>query len=228
MTDPVEDLETRLGHRFENRALLEQALTHSSFANERGLEQDNERLEFLGDSVLGLVVANRLFRSDPAAPEGVLSRTRSHVVSSEALARRARELDLGPALRLGHGEDQSGGREKPSLLADALEAVIGAVFVDGGLQAARELVEPWIGAEAADTMDALDAKSNLQESLQSQGLEPPFYRHVGRDGPDHDPVFHVECWVGGRVVAAASGHSKKEAERRAAARALAGLENADR
>lgn len=208
--------------------MLEQALTHSSFANERGLEQDNERLEFLGDSVLGLVVADRLFRGDPSAPEGVLSRTRSHVVSAEALARRARELDLGPALRLGHGEDQSGGREKPSLLADALEAVIGAVFVDGGLRAARELVEPWIEAEAAETMDALDAKSDLQESLQSQGLEPPFYRHVGRDGPDHDPVFHVECWIGDRAVAAASGHSKKEAERRAAARALAAMERADR
>jgi len=208
--------------------LLEQALTHSSFANERGLEQDNERLEFLGDSVLGLVVADRLFRGDPSAPEGVLSRTRSHVVSAEALARRARELDLGSALRLGHGEDHSGGREKPSLLADALEAVIGAVFVDGGLGAARELVEPWIEAEAAETMDAMDAKSDLQESLQSQGLEPPFYRHVGRDGPDHAPVFHVECWIAGRTVAAASGHSKKEAERRAAARALAAIERADR
>ncbi len=204
--------------------MLERALTHSSFANERGLEQDNERLEFLGDSVLGLVVADRLFRGDPSAPEGVLSRTRSHVVSAEALARRARELDLGPALHLGHGEEQSGGREKPSLLADALEAVIGAVFVDGGLGAARDLVEPWIAAETADTMDALDAKSDLQESLQGQGLDPPSYRHVGRDGPDHDPVFHVECWIGGHAVATASGHSKKEAEQKAAARALAGME----
>ncbi len=208
--------------------MLEQALTHSSFANERGLERDNERLEFLGDSVLGLVVADRLFHADPSAPEGVLSRTRSHVVSAEALARRARELDLGSALQLGHGEDQSGGREKPSLLADALEAVIGAVFVDGGLQAARDLVEPWIEAEAAETMDAQDAKSDLQESLQGRGLDPPSYRHVGRDGPDHDPVFHVECWIGGRAVAAASGHSKKVAERRAAARALAGMEKTDR
>ena len=178
--------------------------------------------------MLGLVAADHLFRCDPAAPEGVLSRTRSHVVSAEALARRARELKLGPALQLGHGEDQSGGREKPSLLADALEAVIGAVFVDGGLQAARDLVEPWIEAEAAEAMDTLDAKSDLQESLQGQGLDPPFYRHVGRDGPDHDPVFHVECWIGGRAVAAASGHTKKEAEQRAAARALAGLEKADR
>ncbi len=205
--------------------MLEQALTHSSFANERGLEHDNERLEFLGDSVLGLVVTAWLFRCHPSAPEGVLSRTRSHVVSAEALARRARELDLGPALRLGHGEDQSGGRGKQSLLADALEAVIGAVFVDGGLQAARRLVEPWIQVEAAEAMDAPDAKSDLQEALQGQGLEAPSYRHVGRDGPDHDPVFHVECWVGGRAVAAASGHSKKEAERRAAARALAGMED---
>jgi len=208
--------------------LLEQALTHSSFANERGMEQDNERLEFLGDSVLGLVVADRLFRRHPSAPEGILSRTRSHVVSSEALARRARELKLGSALQLGHGEDQSGGREKPSLLADALEAVIGAVFVDGGLQAARDLVESWIEAEAGETMDPLDVKSDLQESLQGRGLDPPSYRHVGRDGPDHDPVFHVECWIEGRAVAAASGHSKKVAERRAAARALAGMEKADR
>lgn len=207
--------------------MLERALTHSSFANERGLEQDNERLEFLGDSVLGLVVADRLFRGDPSAPEGVLSRTRSHVVSAEALARRARELDLGPALHLGHGEEQSGGREKPSLLADALEAVIGAVFVDGGLGAARDLVEPWIAAETVETMDALDAKSDLQESLQGQGLDPPSYRHVGRDGPDHDPVFHVECWIGGRAVARASGHSKKEAEQKAAARALDGMEEAN-
>lgn len=176
--------------------------------------------------MLGLVVADWLFRCHPSAPEGVLSRTRSHVVSAEALARRARELDLGPALQLGHGEDQSGGREKPSLLADALEAVIGAVFVDGGLPAARRLIEPWIEVEAAEAMDALDAKSDLQESLQGRGLEPPAYRHVGRDGPDHDPVFHVECWIGGRAVAAASGRSKKEAERRAAARALAGMERA--
>lgn len=203
--------------------MLDQALTHSSFANERGVGRDNERLEFLGDSVLGLIAADRLFRCHPSVPEGVLSRTRSHLVSTEALARHARELDLGSALHLGRGEDQSGGREKRSLLADALEAVIGAVFVDGGLQAARDLVEPWLEAEAAEAMDALDAKSDLQESLQAQGLEPPDYRHVGREGPDHDPVFHVECRIGGRAAAAASGHSKKEAERRAAARALAGL-----
>ncbi len=204
--------------------MLEQALTHRSFANDRGLERDNERLEFLGDSVLGLVVTDRLFRSRPSAPEGILTRTRAQVVRAEALARRARELQLGAALRLGHGEEQSGGREKPSLLADALEAVIGAVFVDGGLQAARDLVEPWAEAAAEETMGALDAKSDLQESLQGQRLEPPIYRHVGRDGPDHDPVFHVECWIEGRAVAEASGRSKKEAELRAAARALASLE----
>ncbi len=195
-------------------------MTHTSFANEQGLEKHNERLEFLGDSVLELVVADWLFRSRPAAPEGVLSRIRSHVVSAEALARRARKLELGPALRLGHGEDRSGGREKQSLLANALEAVIGAVFVDGGLQAARSLLEPWTEAEVAETMDAVDAKSVLQESLQGRGLELPSYRHVGREGPDHDPTFHVECWVGGRAVAAASGRSKKAAEFSAARRAL--------
>ena len=203
--------------------MLERALTHTSWANEQGLEEHNQRLEFLGDSVLGLVVANRLYRSRPLAPEGELTLSRSHIVSDEALARRARLLDLGSALRLGRGEDRSGGRDKQSLLACALEAVIGAVFVDGGLEAARNLVEPWIEAEAVETTDLLDAKSDLQESVQSQGLEAPVYRHVGREGPDHDPVFHVECWIDGQAVAEASGRSKKEAEQRAAARALAEL-----
>lgn len=221
----LDALEERLGYRFENRALLKQALTHTSYANEEGLREHNQRLEFLGDSVLGLIAADRLYRSRPAAPEGELSLVKSHVVNDEALARCARRLDLGSGLRLGRGEERSGGRAKQSLLACALEAVIGAVYLDGGLRAARRLVEPWIDPEAAEAMDALDAKSDLQESLQGRGLEPPSYRHVGRDGPDHDPVFHVECWVGGRAVAAASGRSKKEAERRAAARALAGMED---
>ncbi len=201
-------------------------MTHSSFANERGLEQDNERLEFLGDSVLELVVADWLFRRHPSAPEGVLSRIRSHVVSAEALARRARKLELGPALRLGHGEDESGGRDKQSLLACALEAVIAAVYIDGGLEAARTLVEPWIESEATEAIDTPDAKSDLQELLQARGLAPPVYRHVGREGPDHDPIFHVECLIDGEVAGSATGGSKKVAERRAARQALAGLEPA--
>jgi len=174
--------------------------------------------------VLGLVGADTLFRRHPSAPEGILSRTRSHVVSAENLARRARELGLGPVLRLGHGEEHSGGRDKQSVLADALEAVIGAVFVDGGPEAARAMLAPWVEREASEAMDVLDAKSNLQELLQSEGLEPPVYRLVGREGPDHAPVFHVECRVDGRCLASASGGSKKEAERRAAALALVGFE----
>ena len=222
----LDGLEERLGYRFENRALLAQALTHSSFANERGLERDNERLEFLGDAVLGMAVASWLYRSCPSAPEGDLSRARSRVVSAEGLARRAREFDLGSALRLGHGEEQSGGRRKQSLLACALEAVIGAAFLDGGLDAARRLVEPWIEVEAAEAMRAQDAKSDLQELLQGRGQEVPDYRHVAREGPDHDPVFHVECRVADDLVVEASGRSKKEAERRAAALALAEFEPA--
>lgn len=222
----LDELEERLGYRFENRALLDQALTHSSFANERGLDRDNERLEFLGDSVLGTIVTSWLFQRCPSAPEGVLSRAKSHVVSAESLARRARELDLGSALRLGHGEEHSGGRKKQSLLADALEAVIGAVFVDGGIEATGRMLTPWIAGEATAAIDAPDAKSDLQELLQGQGLEPPVYRHVGREGPDHDPIFHVECWIGNELAATASGHAKKEAERRAAGRALAGFEPA--
>ncbi len=223
----LDDLQTRLGYRFADRELLNRALTHRSFANERGLDRDNERLEFLGDAVLGMVVTDWLYRSRPSDPEGALSRTRSDVVRAEALARRARDLDLGSALRVGHGEDQSGGRDKQSLLADAMEAVIGAVFVDGGLEAARAVVEPWIEIEAAEAIGAPDAKSDLQESLQAEGQAPPVYRHVGREGPDHDPVFHVECWIGDDLAAAESGRSKKEAERRAAARALAELAGAN-
>ena len=219
-------IEERLGYRFANRALLDQALTHTSFANEQGLEEHNERLEFLGDSVLGLIAADWLFRSRPLAPEGALSLTKAHIVSGAALARYARRLELGSALRLARGEDRSGGRDKRSVLADALEAVIGAVFVDGGLEAARAMVAPWIESEAAEAPGS-DAKSRLQELLQAQGLEAPVYRHVDRQGPDHNPTFRVECWIEGRAAASASGHSKQVAEVRAATRALAGIEPAD-
>lgn len=219
----LDELEERLGYRFENRDLLVQALTHTSFANERGLAEHNQRLEFLGDSVLGLIAADWLYRSRPQAPEGELTLAKSQVVNDEALARRARELGLGSALRLGRGEERSGGRAKPSLLACALEAVIGAVFVDGGVEAARSLVEPWVESEAAQALDLPDAKSDLQERLQARGLPPPVYRHVGREGPDHAPVFHVECRIEDRVAAEASGRSKKAAESRAAAKALAEL-----
>ncbi|MCY3971677.1 MAG: ribonuclease III [Acidobacteria bacterium] len=198
-------------------------MTHTSFANEHGLREHNERLEFLGDSVLGLIAADCLFRDLPVAPEGDLSRVKSHVVSAEALAQRARLLELGSALRLGRGEERSGGRDKQSLLACALEAVIGAVFLDGGLDAVRNVVEPWVEADATESADASDAKSRLQELLQGQGLDPPEYRHVGREGPDHDPVFHVECRIDGRTAASACGHSKKAAERSAAQEALATL-----
>ncbi len=199
-------------------------MTHTSYANEQGLPRHNQRLEFLGDSVLGLIAADRLYRRRPAASEGELSLVKSHVVNDEALARCARRLDLGSTLRLGRGEEHSGGRDKQSLLACALEAVIGAMFLDGGLQAARSVVEPWVDFEAAETLDLPDAKSDLQERLQARGLTPPVYRHVDRKGPDHDPVFHVECLVDGEIAARAVGRSKKVAERRAAARALAGFE----
>ncbi len=222
----LDELEERLGYRFENRALLRQAVTHTSYANEQGLDEHNQRLEFLGDSVLGLIAADRLYRTRPLAPEGELSLVKSHVVNDEALARYARRLDLGSTLRLGHGEERSGGRAKQSLLACALEAVLGAVFVDGGLEAARTLVERWLDSEATEALDTPDAKSDLQEQLQAQGLAPPVYRHVGREGPDHDPIFHVECLIDGEVAASATGHSKKAAERRAARRALVAFNGA--
>ena len=189
------------------------------------MEKHNERLEFLGDSVLGLVAASWLYQGRPLEPEGDLSRVKSHVVSAEVLAHFARRLELGSALRLGRGEERSGGRDKQSLLACALEAVIGAVYIDGGLEAARTLVEPWIESEATEAIDTPDAKSDLQELLQARGLAPPVYQHVGREGPDHDPIFHVECLIDAEVAASATGKSKKVAERRAARQALAGLAN---
>ncbi len=196
-------------------------MTHTSFANEAGSTSHNERLEFLGDSVLGLITVDWLYRRRPDDPEGHLSRTKSHLVSAEVLAEQARQLGLGAALRLGRGEDRSGGRDKPSLLACALEAIIGAVYLDGGLKAARRLIEPWLARSAEQYGEGPDAKSHLQELLQAEGLEPPAYLETGREGPDHDPVFHVECRIGGQPAASASGRSKKQAERRAAALALA-------
>ncbi len=178
--------------------------------------------------MLGTIAAEWLFNRCPRAPEGELTQTKAHLVQARALAERARQLELGPLLRLGRGEDRSGGREKQSLLACALEAVIGAVFVDGGMEAARSTVAPWLEAGAAEAIGAGDAKSDLQEVLQAQGLEPPVYRHVGREGPDHDPAFHVECWIEGRFAASASGRSKKAAERSAARRVLRDAEPTDR
>lgn len=226
-SDPArEGFAARLGYAFRDPRLLETALTHRSWANERSTDGTYERLEFLGDAVLGLLAAEWLYRRHDEAPEGELSRRKSYLVSEGVLADEGRRLALGEVLRLGVGEERSGGREKTSLLADALEAVIGAVYLDGGLTAVRPLVARLLerAAAAGPPLALRDAKSRLQEITQAQERELPSYRHVGAEGPDHEKIFTVECRVGERLVAVGQGGSKKLAEQRAAAAALAVLE----
>lgn len=221
----LRELSARLGYRFREPALLGTAVTHRSWANERASDATYERLEFLGDAVLGLLAAQWLYDRHAEAPEGELSRRKSYLVSERVLAAEGRRLGLGEALQLGVGEERSGGRRKPSLLADAVEAVIGAVFVDGGLEAARRLVEPLLERAAATgpPLELRDAKSRLQELTQALDRAVPTYRHVAEEGPDHEKVFTVECWIGDRLAAVGQGGTKKLAEQRAAAAALAAL-----
>ncbi|MCF3175478.1 ribonuclease III [Streptomyces sioyaensis] len=210
-------LEGRLGYKLET-ALLVRALTHRSFAYENGGLPTNERLEFLGDSVLGLVVTDTLYRIHPDLPEGQLAKLRAAVVNSRALAEVGRGLDLGAFIRLGRGEEGTGGRDKASILADTLEAVIGAVYLDQGLDAAGELVhrlfDPLI--EKSSSLGAgLDWKTSLQELTATEGLGVPEYL-VTETGPDHEKTFTAAARVGGVSYGTGTGRSKKEAEQQAA------------
>lgn len=223
--DPT-PLEKRLGYRFKRLDLLELALTHRSWANEQSVPEHYERMEFLGDSVLGLVAAEWLYSQHPELPEGELSKLKSQLVSREALARYARHLDLGTALRIGVGEDRSGGRSKASLLADSMEAVFGGLYLDGGLEAARKAIVPMLESayEQRAGEPVVDAKTQLQEFSQALGWDLPEYRLTGASGPDHSKTFVVECWVAGELAGQGEGPSKKMAEQRAAADALERLQ----
>ena len=224
-------LEKRLGYRFRRPELLAAALTHSSYAHEQadgdpapGHDAHYERLEFLGDAVLGLVTAGWLFSENPELPEGELSKLKGHLVSRPVLARHAQELGLGDELRLGVGEERSGGRRKASLLADVWEAVLGAVYVDGGLEPAAALIRPVLAAALERrSAAAADAKTRLQETLQGRGLPLPEYRVLDSIGPDHAKRFVIECRIGGEARGRGEGRSKKAAEQAAAAAALEAL-----
>jgi ribonuclease III len=222
-TDRVE-LERRLSYRFERFALLDTALRHASYAKDslQGRVEANERLEFLGDAVIGLVVAEWLYHERRDDPEGVLTPMRGRYVSEVALATVARSLDLGRFLALAPGEEGTGGRDRPSNLADAFEAVVGAVYLDGGYEAARGFVETHVldSPEIAATADEVDPKSALQELVLASIHELPEYAVIDRTGPDHMPTFTVEVRVRGEAVGVASGCSKKLAEREAARLAL--------
>lgn len=217
-------LESRLGHRFKRPDLLIRALTHRSYANEQGQDEHYERLEFLGDAVLGLVTAQWLFDRHPELPEGELSKRKAQLVSRTTLARFAESLGLGEWLRVGVGEERSGGRAKPSLLADSLEAVFGAIYLDGGLEPAARAIQVMLGEHQPESFRrpsfAADAKTQLQELVQAWGGELPSYRLTGATGPDHDKTFVVECWLGDEAAGRGEGPSKKIAEQRAAAQAL--------
>ena len=218
----LKEIERRLGIRFRRRELLERALTHRSYANEQALEHNYERLEFLGDSVLGLLTAEWLYESRPEMPEGGLSELKAYLVSRPVLAEHATAIGLGEALQLGVGEERSGGRDKPSLLADAFEAVIGAVYLDRGSKRCRKLLVPMFERSLEDrgARGHTAAKTRLQELVQARSWPLPEYRHVAQEGPDHRKRFTVECWVDGRQLGSASGRSKKVAEQKAAAEAL--------
>jgi ribonuclease III len=221
-------LEERLGHRFAEPSLLDRALTHTSRANESlSGTRHNEPLEFLGDAVLGFIVSDLLHRRDPEGDEGTKSKTRALLVAEPSLARRAEELGIPELLRLGRGEEKSGGRQKATLWADAYEAVVAALYLDGGLAAAQRFVAAEFAREleAGAGLATQDAKSALQEALQARGADVPEYRVVAEEGPGHRRRFRVACVIVGRVVAEGDGFSKKEAQQDAARRALEAIAN---
>jgi ribonuclease-3 len=246
---PADDaqLEKRLGLKFSRPELLDHALTHSSAVPELRASQNdasagkpsgltgslanNERLEFLGDAVLELLTSEYLLNTFPDWNEGQLSKSRARLVNAHSLETAARRLHLGDHLRLGRGEEKTGGRDKQTLLADAFEAVLAAVYLDAGLPAAREMLRRTLFEQALDggdeRIDESDRKSALQELLQARGQSPAEYRVARESGPDHQKTFEIEVWANGARLADAEGSTKKEAEQRAARKALALLELAE-
>jgi ribonuclease-3 len=216
----------RIGYRFEQPERLIEAVTHASISS--GTRPDNQRFEFLGDRVLGLAMAEALLRDDPAAREGQLAPRFNALVRKETCAEVAREVDLGAVLRLGRSEQMTGGRRKEALLADALEAVIAAVYLDGGFEPARDLVlRLWRDRVRSVESDARDPKTSLQEWAQARRQPPPSYREVKRDGPDHAPVFTIEVRLASGASARASAGSKRQAEQAAARSLLEQVEQDD-
>ncbi|MCI2105173.1 MAG: ribonuclease III [Intestinimonas sp.] len=227
----MKKLQEILGYTFHNPRLLHNALTHSSYANENRTagETSNERLEFLGDSVLGMVVADYLYRGHPNMPEGELTRTRAALVCEDSLVEVARKWNLGTYLRLGKGEDAGGGRQRPSIRADAVEAVIAAVYLDGGVDSARNLITRFILTNNDREQDGLDRdyKTALQELVQRESGRVLEYRLMGENGPDHAKIFTVAVYLNGTSIGSGEGRSKKEAEQAAARAGIQRLTEAE-
>ena len=222
----MQELEKKLNYTFRNQELLREALNHSSYANEhrsQGLGS-NERLEFLGDSVLGFVTAEYLFARHPDLPEGDLTRIRAALVCEQSLHEVAQKLNLGSYLKLGKGEEAGGGRHRPSIQADAVEAVLAAVYLDGGIGSARKIIQKFIlSREVAGLTKPRDYKTALQELVQRESGQVLAYQLVGEEGPDHDKRFFVEVDLNGTPVGSGQGRSKKEAEQMAAKAAIGKL-----
>ena len=222
----IKELETAIGYRFRNISLLQNALTHSSYANERWHNSlmSNERLEFLGDSILGMLVADHLYRNFPDRPEGELTRMRADMVCEKTLAEVANRIGLGNHLMLGKGEEQGGGRHRDSILADAVESVIAACYLDGGMEAAIDFIRRFILVNVpVQRMKNADYKTQLQELVQQKKNQTLSYALVGQSAPDHDKKFEVEVSLNGAVVGRGTGSSKKRAEQMAAASAIENL-----
>ena len=223
----IKDLEAALGYKFRNITLLQNALTHSSYANERWHNSllSNERLEFLGDSILGMVVAQYLYANFPDRPEGELTRMRADMVCETSLANIAARLNLGEHLLLGHGEERFGGRNRASILADAVESVIAAAFLDGGMEPAADIITRFVLCDVPVTkLHNADYKTALQELVQQKKNQTLCYRLVGESGPDHDKVFVAQVLLNDQVVGEGTGSSKKRAEQDAARIALEQLQ----
>lgn len=214
------EFEEKLGYSFKDKSLLELALTHSSFANENKLKKNNERFEFLGDSVLGFVTAEYLFTEFKNRPEGEMTKLRAAVVCEKSLFKFAEQIDLGKYILLGRGEDSTGGRNRPSVVSDAFEAIIAAIYIDGGMEAVKPYILRFIKDAVKRETSFKDNKSLLQEEIQKVKGNSLAYEEVGEEGPDHDKTFVFRVKLNGEIIGEGKGKSKKEAEQNAAGNAL--------
>ena len=222
MNELLEELQDKIGYRFQNTELLKQALTHSSFANEQKINKlkDYERLEFLGDAVLELVSSEFLFRENPRMPEGQLTKLRASMVCEPALAYCAKDIDLGSYILLGRGEEYTGGRYRSSITSDVMEAIIGAIFLDGGIENAKKHIYRFILSDLENKILFLDSKTILQEEIQKKKDAQLRYELIGESGPDHNKQFTVDAYLNDVLIGSGTGRTKKAAEQQAAYEAL--------
>ena len=222
MNELLEELQDKIGYRFQNTELLKQALTHSSFANEQKINKlkDYERLEFLGDAVLELVSSEFLFRENPQMPEGQLTKLRASMVCEPALAYCAKDIDLGSYILLGRGEEYTGGRYRSSITSDVMEAIIGAIFLDGGIENAKKHIYRFILSDLENKILFLDRKTILQEEIQKKKDAQLRYELIGESGPDHNKQFTVDAYLNDVLIGSGTGRTKKAAEQQAAYEAL--------